>query len=149
METPLDPVDHVPSFSAPVRPCQPPAPSARSGPSEAVSEAPLLRLAWAVAALNEEVPGALVEELREAFRGELPRDWSGVGLRLLQDRGREPPERASTWRQVDATWKGIHLEGGPSRRASTWRAPAPPRPRKPPASPPALSCGAPAYAQRF
>ncbi|CAK0880325.1 unnamed protein product [Prorocentrum cordatum] len=45
----------------------------------------LLRLAWALVALNEELPAALLEELHAAFGGSLPEGRCGTGLRLLQD----------------------------------------------------------------
>lgn len=55
-----------------------------SRPKAALEPGPLLRLAWAVAVLNERLPLPLLEELRQALGGALPSDWMGEGLKQLQ-----------------------------------------------------------------
>ncbi|CAJ1373639.1 unnamed protein product, partial [Effrenium voratum] len=45
----------------------------------------LLRLAWGLSVLNEAVPAPLLAELHVELRGELPKDWCGFGLRMLQE----------------------------------------------------------------
>lgn len=45
----------------------------------------LLRFAWALTVLNEEVPNVLFIELHSLLGGSLPSDWSGNGMRQLQE----------------------------------------------------------------
>jgi len=45
----------------------------------------LIRLAWSVAVLNEPIPVPLLQEICDGLEGSLPVDFSGLGLRMLQE----------------------------------------------------------------
>lgn len=55
-----------------------------SGPTDPVPAEALLRMAWVFAAVNEEVPIPLLQELHLLYKGLLPSDVTGVSLELLQ-----------------------------------------------------------------